>query len=62
MNPINHRYHQWQRDGISRYWYSMPYLESSIDPSSDPIERYIWGATAGMIRNFYRFILAANSL
>ncbi|MEN9550960.1 MAG: hypothetical protein RI896_901, partial [Pseudomonadota bacterium] len=25
-------------------------------------ERFIWGATAGMIRNFYRFLLAANSL
>ena len=62
MNPINHRYHQWHRDGITRYWYSMPYMEASIDPTSDPTERYIWGATAGMIRNFYRFILAANSL
>jgi hypothetical protein len=25
-------------------------------------EYFIWGATAGMIRNFYRFLLASNSL
>lgn len=62
MNPANHRYHQWDREGVSRQWYSMPYLETSSDPATAPTERYIWGATAGMIRNFYRFLLAANSL
>jgi hypothetical protein len=28
----------------------MPYMDGGI-------ERFIWGATAGMLRNFYRFVL-----
>ncbi len=28
------------------------------DASAAPVEHYIWGATAGMLRNFYRFLLA----
>jgi 8-oxo-dGTP pyrophosphatase MutT (NUDIX family) len=62
MNPQNHRLHEWDRDGILRRWYSMPYPASS--PNNDPAhaDYFIWGATAGMIRNFYRFLLAANSL
>ena len=62
MNPANHRLHAWERDGVSRQWYSMPYDETSALPTQPPTERFIWGATAGMIRNFYRFLLAANSL
>ena len=62
MNPANHRFHQWKRDGVSRQWYSMPYTERPLTSNHPPTERFIWGATAGMIRNFYRFILAANSL
>jgi len=30
-------------------------------PYHDPVhsaERYIWGATAGMLRNFYKFLSA----
>ena len=62
MNPQNHRLHEWDRDGIVRRWYSMPYPTTS--PNKDPLQAdyFIWGATAGMIRNFYRFLLAANSL
>jgi 8-oxo-dGTP pyrophosphatase MutT (NUDIX family) len=62
MNPQNHRLHEWDRDGIVRRWYSMPYPATS--PNKDPLQadHFIWGATAGMIRNFYRFLLAANSL
>jgi hypothetical protein len=33
----------------------MPYHEPLNHGS---IERYIWGATAGMLRNFYRFLSA----
>jgi len=70
MNPNNHRFHQWQHEGISRQWYSMPYLEiqtAKHDGSEDLMkapfkERFIWGATAAMIRNLYRFLLASNSL
>lgn len=62
MDPQNHRFHAWEREGVLRNWYSMPYLETPRLPCSAPTERFIWGATAGMIRNFYRFLLAANSL
>ena len=62
MNPANHRLHEWERDGVKRQWYSMPYFEPPTSATDQPVERFIWGATAGMIRNFYRFLLAANSL
>ena len=62
MNPANHRLHQWERDGVRRQWYSMPYMEPPASSNGLHTERFIWGATAGMIRNFYRFLLAANSL
>ena len=62
MNPHNHRLHTWEREGVTRQWYSMPYTEPADRSNALTNERYIWGATAGMIRNFYRFILAANSL
>jgi len=52
MDPANHRRHQWSADGIERQWLSMPWT----DPSDQ--ERYVWGATAGMLRNLYRFLAA----
>jgi 8-oxo-dGTP pyrophosphatase MutT (NUDIX family) len=51
MNPAHHRWHRYEQDGVSREWLSMPYEQ-------DGQERYIWGATAGMLRNFYRFLIA----
>ena len=52
MNPANHRRHA-LRDagGASREWYSMPYQDGDD-------ERFVWGATAGMLRNLYRFLIA----
>jgi hypothetical protein len=35
----------------ARQWFSMPYQDG-------PSERFVWGATAGMLRNFYRFLSA----
>lgn len=49
MNPANHRRHTVQWQGIQREWFSMPYT----DPHT---ERFIWGATAGILRNLYRFL------
>ena len=42
----------------------MPYTELADlgNGQQQAQERFIWGATAGMLRNFYRFLLAANSL
>ena len=51
MNPLNHRRHTYTAEGLQRDWYSMPYQDAQT-------ERYIWGATAGILRNFYRFLTA----
>jgi 8-oxo-dGTP pyrophosphatase MutT (NUDIX family) len=47
MDPAHHRRHVLEWDGIHREWFSMPYQN-----------RFIWGATAGMLRNFYRLLSA----
>lgn len=61
MNPANHQRHAMEWQGQKRHWFSMPYLETRPNASGEleAIERFIWGATAGMLRNFYRF-MAAN--
>lgn len=51
MNPLHHRRHAMAFEGVVREWYSMPYLDGDR-------ERFIWGATAGMLRNFYRLLSA----
>jgi 8-oxo-dGTP pyrophosphatase MutT (NUDIX family) len=48
MDPANHLKHSREWKGLSRAYYAMPYGE-----------RYIWGATAGMIRNLYDRMYAA---
>lgn len=50
MNPANHRHHRVEWAGKQREWLSMPYMDAQD-------ERFIWGATAGMLRNLYRFLL-----
>lgn len=55
MNPANHHRHAFEWEGVHREWFSIPYHEPQTDRS---MERYIWGATAGMLRNFYRFLSA----
>ncbi len=42
MEPMNHLIHQRDHAGKARQFYAMPYGE-----------RYIWGATAGILRNLY---------
>lgn len=51
MNPAHHRRHSLMAEGLQREWFSMPYQDADM-------ERFIWGATAGMLRNFYRFLTA----
>ena len=48
MTPENHLRHSRDWQGKSRSFYAMPYGE-----------RYIWGATAGMIKNLYDRMYAA---
>jgi len=45
MNPANHQLHSKEFRGIERWYYAMPYEE-----------RYIWGATAGILRVLYERI------
>jgi 8-oxo-dGTP pyrophosphatase MutT (NUDIX family) len=51
MNPGHHRRHALEWAGARREWLSMPYMDGTT-------ERFIWGATAAMLRNFYRFLAA----
>ncbi len=51
MNPAHHHRHVFEWTGARREWFSMPYMDGST-------ERFVWGATAGMLRNFYRFLVA----
>jgi 8-oxo-dGTP pyrophosphatase MutT (NUDIX family) len=45
MNPANHQIHQKEFRDITRSYYAMPFGD-----------RYIWGATAGMLRMLYERI------
>jgi hypothetical protein len=42
MSPDNHARHSREWRGVQRSYYAMPFGE-----------RYIWGATAGILRNLY---------
>jgi 8-oxo-dGTP pyrophosphatase MutT (NUDIX family) len=45
MESSNHQKHSREWKGMTRYYYAMPFGE-----------RYIWGATAGIVRNLYERI------
>ena len=45
MDPANHQVRVWESNQGSRRFYSMPYEN-----------RFIWGATAGMLRNLYHLL------
>ena len=51
MNPAHHHRHVLEWEGYRREWFSMPYMDGNT-------ERFIWGATAAMLRNLYRFLSA----
>ncbi len=51
MTPANHRRHLFEHDGVQRMFLSMPW-------TSGGREYFIWGATAAMLRNLYRFLAA----
>lgn len=59
MNPTNHNEHAMHFQGTERRWFSMPYDANASSEAIDvQAEHFIWGATAGMLRNFYRFLIA----
>ena len=45
LDPGNHQRNTLQYQGRTRHYYAMPYEQ-----------RYIWGATAGMLMNLYAFL------
>ncbi|HEX6703546.1 MAG TPA: CoA pyrophosphatase [Albitalea sp.] len=55
MSPANHRRHGVEVAGVRREFLSMPWQSVQGEP---PRRYFIWGATAMMLRNFYRFLAA----
>ncbi len=56
MTPANHRRHRFDFGGGTRQFLSMPY---EVAGEGGMHRRYfIWGATAAMLRNLYRFLSA----
>ena len=51
LDPAHHQRHAVEWEGVRREWFSMPYHDGVRS-------HFIWGATAGMLRNFYRFMQA----
>jgi 8-oxo-dGTP pyrophosphatase MutT (NUDIX family) len=47
LDPANHQRHSRAANGVTRAYYAMPYGD-----------RYIWGATAGMLLNLYEVLTA----
>ena len=56
MNPANHRRHAIDVAGVRREFLSMPW--DGVDEQGQPRRYFIWGATAAMLRNLYRFLAA----
>jgi 8-oxo-dGTP pyrophosphatase MutT (NUDIX family) len=46
LDPANHQRHSRMHEGVMRHFWAMPYANY-----------YIWGATAGMLRNLYRCLV-----
>ena len=54
MNPAHHRRHVFTFEGGPRQFLSMPWHGAGADGIAR--EYFIWGATAAMLRNLYRFL------
>lgn len=54
MTPAHHRRHVFTFEGGQRQFFSMPWHGPGADGQSR--EYFIWGATAAMLRNLYRFL------
>lgn len=51
MDPAHHRHHVFEFAGVERRFLSMPW-------QGPEREYFIWGATAAMLRNLYRLLMA----
>ena len=56
MDPARHQRHAIELAGGRREFLSIPWL--GVDPDGRPRRYLIWGATAAMLRNLYRFLAA----
>jgi len=56
MNPANHRRHAVEVNGVRREFLSIPW--DGVDAEGTRRHYFIWGATAAMLRNLYRFLVA----
>ncbi|HWP20518.1 MAG TPA: CoA pyrophosphatase [Burkholderiaceae bacterium] len=56
MQPAHHRRHAFEFAGERREFFSMPWERPRPDGGVD--RYFIWGATAAMLRNLYRFLAA----
>lgn len=54
MTPAHHRRHELDLGGVRRRFLSMPWA-ATPGPGAQPY--FIWGATAAMLRNLYRFLV-----
>ena len=54
MNPQSHFQQQAQAGGRLRHWWAMP----STDENGQA--RFVWGASAGILRSLYQFLRAEN--
>lgn len=56
MTPAHHRVHEFEFNGVPRRFLSMPW-QPAPEPGAPLREYFIWGATAAMLRNLYRFLM-----
>lgn len=56
MQPAHHRRHAFEFAGDRREFFSMPW--ERVRPEGGVDRYFIWGATAAMLRNLYRFLAA----
>jgi 8-oxo-dGTP pyrophosphatase MutT (NUDIX family) len=56
MAPVHHQRHVFTYEGGQRQFLSMPWHGAGADGQER--EYFIWGATAAMLRNLYRFLAA----
>jgi 8-oxo-dGTP pyrophosphatase MutT (NUDIX family) len=54
MNPRAHFQQQADAGGVQRHWWAMP----STDENGQ--NRFVWGASAGILRSLYQFLRAQN--
>ena len=56
MNPAHHQRHSIEVGDVRREFLSMPW--HGVDERGEPRRYFVWGATAAMLRNLYRFLAA----